>query len=129
MPGPNQTGSAQQYRGIRISKLMMNRGESTRFKIGDQEIEFKTNLGINIDSDDPNHTSRDLYDKGHKALNILFERERTNWLSAKVAEMEAQRIAGELTPAVQISSETVETVEEISDDPPAPALREDECAF
>ena len=104
MPGPNQqppqnTGG-RSYHGTRVNKCWMTRKETSSFTIDGQTMYFESSIGIGIESDNPEHNSRDLYEAGNRALNILFERERGNWLSAKLAEAEKRRIDDELKALV-----------------------------
>lgn len=87
------------YRGIRVNKVWITRKETASFTIGGQTQYYESSIGLGIESDNPAHSSRDLYDGAHRALNLLFERERKNWLSAKVASIERDRIDAELAVA------------------------------
>ena len=96
--GQNQNSSSpNRFYGIKVTKCWVTRKETSSFTVDKQTLYFESSIGIGVESDNPEHTSRDLYNGAHASLNILFERERQNWLSAKLAVAEHDRMTKELT--------------------------------
>ena len=96
MPKPNESPAPVDYRGIKASKIWITRKETASFTIDGHTMYFESSIGLGAESDNPQHRSYDIYDAASRSLNVLFERERRNWLSAKVAEMEKLRIESEV---------------------------------
>lgn len=84
------------FRGIKVTKCWITRKETASFTIAGQTTYFESSIGIGVESDNPEHTSRIIYEAAHRSLNVLFEQERKNWLSAKIAEAERLRVLDEL---------------------------------
>ena len=107
------------FRGIKISKCWITRKETASFTIDGQTSYFESSIGIGVESDNPEHNSRIIYEAAHRSLNILFERERLNWLSAKIAAAERKRVKDELAalePVVPTSAPVSESVPAVIDE-------------
>lgn len=70
------------YFGKRCKSVWVTRKEFQSFKDENGEmVSRETAIGLSLESDNPDDTSRDLYEGANAALNILFEKERTNFIN------------------------------------------------
>jgi len=103
----------------RIKSVWITRKESMYVSVNNEIVSRETSLGLSVESNDMSAKSVDLYAGADRALNLLFEEERDNYLNVDMAldvKRQYMNRAIELEKAEIEDHEKEEAIVEVTDD-------------